>query len=766
MGTELRLLDEYTQPSYAVGGPILDASGVVYDPYGSILDKIGSLSFQIPLKSIADMAVVPGKAIQAWDTDLGEMNTFLVTDRSIRPNGDAVSATMICPEVSQELQWAVVPGLVSQAGNNLTERLGAVLANVNTDWPSFSPPKPFLQWGVTNQITDLNGLGWTIRGKNVAGALGDLGKIHNAHWKRGPGRTIIFGRFGGDSGIVLHRYATNPAGTDPNSRAILDYELGEDAIGIVNDITGFGAGNGATAISLQPLWARTDFLGYDPAHPIRARFRQDAAKGGTVLEDYDFFLDDQASIFGSPGVTPAWRRRQAYMTAANITPAGTQPAYLEAAAVALYNVMLTSLKYHAQPTNTIHVVTEHHGDVRGLAGQTLTVDMREVDEAGNPTLTINQKYVILRAQPKQSGDGWLCDWTLSTTALWEETLDTQIVGNLEAIKYFTTYASVFPSESNIWLEKDLDASHPITITVRENKRAVRTVEALFTLTMKPVQSTAQAAVSGPHSHTSAIPALAVPIPALSVSIPALYVPIPALSISGISIPDHAHGDTVPSHGHTSSAGDHGHGAGVGSHSHHINAVPVFIDPKAAGVVKYGTVSGTSVVTDVLAGTYGSHTHGESAASGATGISVGAGGGFSVGSSAFGANTITSGAGGGSYGSTTPATATSTAATASTTPATATSTAATAGTISGGEHGHAIQYGIYEGPKPTGVQFLIDGHPVAPYAAQGDRLDFDGTSLLNGQGGHTLTITAATLGRVQVEGLIVRYVTTGLGASNL
>jgi hypothetical protein len=199
---------------------------------------------------------------------------------------------------------------------------------------------------------------------------------------------------------------------------------------------------------------------------------------------------------------------------------------------------------------------------------------------------------------------------------------------------------------------------------------------------------------------------------------------------------------------------------VGSHSHHINSVSVFIDPKAAGVVKYAAYgkNGETVVTDVQAGTYGSHTHGESAVSGATGISVGAGGGGTFGSSGYGANTITSGAGGGSYGSTTPASA-------STTTATASSTSATATTTGGGEHGHDIDYGIYEGPKPTGIAVWLDNQPLAPYFTQGDRTDYDATILLQGQGAHTLAITAATLGRVQVEGLIVRYVTAGLGASN-
>jgi hypothetical protein len=745
--------------------------GLSYHATGAIIDAVGKLSVQLPLTDPAAKAADIGTHILVHDSDYSDPVAHAIVSSKATTIQDGPWVQLECDDLLGELgKITVTSGYATPVatGEPLALTVQRLADMKRTVFDSTAPA-----WTSTCDITTLDGLDFLAMGVSSFQALDKLREERHAHLKRGPERLLKFGRFFAGSGFQPSGYqAKRPTAgswrvSDGSAPEILLIDPGSFNISndgqFINDMTAFGSGNGDDRLDLSFVYYadKTQVVGYDYAHPVKRRYRLD----GGGIDTMEYYLDDPTSKS-----VRGWSMQQIQHN--DIGAASGNPNAMLDASASLYQAVLAELIWNSVPDIRISFRTIGNGNPIDLAGKTLHVQWFEHDSSGARVITVDDDYYILEVKCSPTDDGVMYwDWIVSSQARWDATTNATITGALQDIRSLSNTPMIYPDTMVVGpLERDLagtdqtGAAVSFDITIPADLRQISVKEAVFVVTPVHLQSTATTAIGGQHQHTINIPVLSTP--------------------AFTSSTDHAHATSGGGHGHTASAADHAHATSVGAHAHgatlsggtstnaagtgslmnafnthyhtmliasggtpgdldhggylYVGGGPSHIQATAGKQIQASTDPGigySSIVTD--------HSHSSS-----TSGSTAGNGAFSQGSTGAGAfNNATTGYGGFALGSS-----------ASGAYSTFTNTNATtiATTSADPGHIHALAYGLYQGPLPTGMTLWVDG--VQLTQGFNTRFTVDIWNYINNQSAHTVQVRAATLGRVQVVGYIHRTLT--------
>jgi hypothetical protein len=751
---QITILDRFGTPvaslnGISVDGPAAGVRDVTYTPTGAATSTIPTLQFTVPLVVTRNDALLPGNQVNlAVEGVPGIVAQAIIGVKSQTISRDGLFATFECEDVMGELRHVTTSGgftsRPTEHGGDVLQRL----LNRQTE----------TQWTAVMDATAPTFGTFSAYGLSVMQAVGKFCSERFCSYKRGPGRSIVVGRFGTmSSGLRLSR-STHDADQqylEDDQRIITELQVEQDA-NVVNLIIPTASGDGATQITLQACYGRSNFVQYDGRYPVMQRLREDAVlpAGASAYpaEMYDYYIQDNASI-------NQFRVSEDVYNRTDITPIASTPADLATASESLYGAAVAYLLDHKDINQTLTVTTEGHGDLRDIGGKTVFVDYQELNDDGDVVLNIKGDYQVLQAEVQNADSAPTVRWTLSNNGRRADSDTALFTGALEAIDYLTSVPSIFPQEYTKVVENDLDANHPVRLRVYGNKGVVRVREALCRVQLLPARSTAQ-----PLSHHHTV--------TLTDHTHGFTVPNHS---HGFPLPTHQHTYGVPDHTHTFQLGDHSHGVSggshnhtisKGSHSHKIIGTKPFIDLKGKGAVVTAAVgkNGETVVTDIKATDQtGDHTHGEEAAAVWTqdpsntqydGFSVGSGSaGGTTGSPTAGLYTALTGTSNGVTGVTGGT---------NTDGGSNQTSGGGGGTVATSDENVGMQYGMWTSDfLPTTVYVVIDGVQVTG----GNNADFvvDVAPWISDQNDHTIEVRAFTFGRVAVDLSIRRDVTTLVSA---
>jgi hypothetical protein len=640
-----------------ISGPAIGARNISYIPEGAIVSGIGIASFEVPLQFAQNNAISKDTQIMIYQSDVFSGPVFWgrVIRRPRTLANDGTYVRVECQDVLFELaSVTVTSGFISKPGelaNAMLQRL--VARQTETVWlvqntlASASSPVTFSAYGI-----------------EVLRAIGKYASEHFASYKRvtaidpvtgKPRRMISIGQYSNTkSGIRIinapREWGSVPEEKKPAEIRIVKSATFEDDTSIVNRlIPTAGSDIAAASITLFPLYGRTDFVGYNPLYPIKYRPREDAWTDSLFTPQYfEFYIENTASI-------AAHRLSEKMYPRQDIVPLSTSATDVEVAATTLYAEAVQYIQDHINPHLSLDITTDHRGDLRNIGGTTVYVRCQAKNKDGDFVMDIEGDYRVQTVEISNADTEGNCKWTLSTDGRSVETNDVLFVGALEDIDYLKKVPTLLLGFPVYPFDEVIESGHDVTKTFVNSSAFISTAQVILDLRFNKVRSAIRPLT---HKHTftleNHVHSMSIASHTHSVSM--------SSHTHGLSIPDHTHPLSEPDHGHGMSVADHSHGASngdhdhtmaPGSHSHHINNVKVWIDPVGNSLVDYANVgkNGERVVTNIRAGTYGDHTHGESAASGATGVDAATAGAFNIGTSGYGGYSGATGSGGGFNGST-------------------------------------------------------------------------------------------------------------------
>lgn len=645
-----------------VDGPLIAARNINYVPEGAIVSAIGTASFELPLQFAVNNAVQKGNYIEIWQEDVSDGPVFwgVVNRRPRTFSKDGIYARIDCSDVLIELTHVnTTSGFISrnlETNGSMLQRLvarqkehnWAVRVTAPLSYPTFS----------AYSIEVLRAVG-KYCSENFLSYRRETYKIGNALARR-----LLVGQFSTEkSGLRLvipqKEFGNVPYEERPKEILAVKSATFDDDATIVNRLIPT-AGNDTSGGGIS--------LGYcvydptfrpNPKYPIQARLREDittplpypGAQYPVTEKFYEFYIEDSASILAN-GVS-----EQAYPRT-DLVPLSTNIGDMQLAAKTLYNAAVAYLEDHINPHLSLDITTEHRGDLRNIGGKTVYVRCKATSKQENGedvyTMDIEGDYRIQSIEVSNADGEGEVKWTLSTDGRSVETDAVMFQGALEDIDYRKKVPTLLLAFPTYPIDGYFDSTYSYTQRFPNSNALIEAKEVVLDYDLIEVFSTMRPRTHA-HNYTVAAHSHRYSFSAHSHSV----------SISShthtYSVNDHSHSFSVSAHSHSFGIGDHAHGYSWSSHTHGVsdpghshggNASKVWLDPVYAneGNLKVtATVSGTKVMTDLRAGTYGSHSH-TSTHSG-TGITIGSGGGGSSTTSASGSMSGNTGSGGGTSGST-------------------------------------------------------------------------------------------------------------------
>lgn len=272
-------------------------------------------------------------------------------------------------------------------------------------------------------------------GTNVFKALLRLAEERGYHLRSGlANNQVEIGVFGADSGLTLTNLQGLGEGvlSNPNVLLIESLEVMENTRGVVNWVTGFGAGEGAAALTLRDSTRTTPYT------------INTVTDNGQTL----YYLEDAASIatYGQNEKTVVFK---------TIAPVANSSTAKIAAANALYDAMAAYLQRSKDPQITYKVrgvkVTQtiRPGDkIRLWYNGTVQRDGQEYTY-----LEVDNTFWVLEVNERASDSGVMVDLVISTVDQMEQNAAEVVVGALEDIQTQSVAIKTFPYWSeNTWTE--------------------------------------------------------------------------------------------------------------------------------------------------------------------------------------------------------------------------------------------------------------------------------------------------------------------------
>lgn len=272
-------------------------------------------------------------------------------------------------------------------------------------------------------------------GTNVFKALLRLAEERGYHLRSGlANNQVEIGVFGADSGLTLTNLQGLGEGvlSNPNVLLIESLEVMENTRGVVNWVVGFGAGEGAAALTLRDSTRTTPYT------------INTVTDNGQTL----YYLEDAASIatYGQNEKTVVFK---------TIAPVANSSTAKIAAANALYDAMAAYLQRSKDPQITYKVrgvkVTQtiRPGDkIRLWYNGTVQRDGQEYTY-----LEVDDTFWVLEVNERASDSGVMVDLVISTVDQMEQNAAEVVVGALEDIQVQSVSIKTFPFFSeNTWVE--------------------------------------------------------------------------------------------------------------------------------------------------------------------------------------------------------------------------------------------------------------------------------------------------------------------------
>jgi hypothetical protein len=272
-------------------------------------------------------------------------------------------------------------------------------------------------------------------GTNVFKALLRLAEERGYHLRSGlANNQVEIGVFGADSGLTLTNLQGLGEGvlSNPDVLLIESLEVMENTRGVVNWVTGFGAGEGAAALTLRDSTRTTPYT------------INTVTDNGQTL----YYLEDAASIatYGQNEKTVVFK---------TIAPVANSSTAKIAAANALYDAMAAYLQRSKDPQITYKVrgvkitQTIRPGDkIRLWYNGTVQRDGQEYTY-----LEVDNTFWVLEVNERASDSGVMVDLVISTVDQMEQNAAEVVVGALEDIQTQSVAIKTFPYWSeNTWTE--------------------------------------------------------------------------------------------------------------------------------------------------------------------------------------------------------------------------------------------------------------------------------------------------------------------------
>jgi hypothetical protein len=759
-------------------GPALYYRNLSFNATGSILDAIGRIQVDLPMSEARNQVPQTGTHMLVFDSDYGNKDEIahgIVLSKSEQVSGDGNWGTFVAEDLlAEHRRVTATSGYVTPPINGET-LLTTVNRLANMRFFVFDPTAA--PWYVTCDITTLDFIDFTAYGVSAFQALDKLRQERAAHFKRGPGRWLKFGRFltaDGNytpTGLVASKPLPGSQWTDLNPDFLLidptSFVRATDGT-YVNDMVVFGAGNGDTQLSLEPAYyaqinptpisPNPNWL--NPNYPIQRRPRLDAGGDDT----YEYYIRDLNSI-NTHGLSMGTNNKQ------GIGVIGTSEGEYQDASVSLYTAGLADLIWNSNPAYTYTFRTLAKGDPRDMAGKTIRVKWYEMTKDGQIDWVLNDDLYVLALDCQEQSDGtmyWV--WTLNTQARWDgQNSASTITGALDTINQLSNQPMIYPSRQWIGpIEKDIAATdstgQPVTfdISLPPDLSQFKMREAVFTVTPIRMYSTATTAIGGQHSHTFTMPNLSTPTFQTAAD-HGHTTTTTGHADHNVSVPGHNHAGSTTS-GSNVSGGTTTNAAGstATAFNLHYHTLPVVY---GGDVIADNSQKGTGVL---FMGHNGDNTS-INAIRQSGALKVGSGQGYGPSNLSDHSHTL-SGSSAGTQGIGTDGSINKNAgiggaliaAPTSQTQGfyqTATSTNQTLVSTSSADpgHTHTLVYGIFQGPLPTGLTLWVDGLQITQPSDAAFSVDL--ITWLNDQNAHVVTIKAASLGRVQVVGNIRRQEST-------
>jgi hypothetical protein len=345
--------------------------------------------------------------------------------------------------------------------------------------------------GWSASVTGLSGVNVHLRfdGQSVLKSIGAVAEAQGVHFRKGTGRVVEVGAFGGDSGL----WALAAAGPESNRNAQLvlieDLRVVDDSSEVVNWIIPLGGGGGGdAAMSLKAAYdagTRTTGLGFD--YDIQTMTGPD----GRTL----YYLRDTSSI-------SSYGQIEAVRVYSQIRPLSNNDTDLQRGSEALYDIAAVDLGRVSQPLQTLSLsVRPAVGTDMSVIkpGNKLRVAYQGVVETAGGTYTwldVDADYWIMEVRKSVNLGG--VGYTLKVASVDRVAMDAveTVVGALEQISVngvtvaqnFDTYRYTFAE----LMDSSNDATIPLNIT-SETREVTRV---LLRLQTRPFRATASSAASG------------------------------------------------------------------------------------------------------------------------------------------------------------------------------------------------------------------------------------------------------------------------------
>ncbi|MCA1667399.1 MAG: hypothetical protein LC793_08385 [Thermomicrobia bacterium] len=252
---------------------------------------------------------------------------------------------------------------------------------------------------------------------------------------------------------------------------------------VKNALTITGAGTGISELTLRPLYGNTSFAGYDPAHPVMQRPRQD----GGGFDGYDYYLRDNASIAAHGTV---WGRVQKSDVGPVVSPSGGVSRVDEqAAAVALYTIGLAALKVSKDPITQLQFTSPGVGDIRNIGGMTVHVQYHDyafdVQNQVYTIVNIDADYWVTEVVRNVRDDDTVEDtFTFSTNGQTVAGSSATLIGGLDGIAALHAATGTYPMAKPIPKSQNIGPGADMVLTIPADNSQVRRHWALVNLQLE------------------------------------------------------------------------------------------------------------------------------------------------------------------------------------------------------------------------------------------------------------------------------------------
>jgi len=391
------------------------------------LDGAGSLNLSGNLTDPrAGDLLQPERQVRVWIDSPEGMRDFargIILDVRRNINARSFELSIDCADVLN----AIARRTVRNGRQYVNQALSTIAADLITLVPGWTAS---VESGIAANLHSAR-----FTGTNVFKALLRLVEERGYHLRSGAAANVVeIGAFGTDSGLTFTNLMGTGQGILTNADLVLieSLDVAESSRTVGNWIIGYGAGEGAAALTLQNSTRTTPYT------------------INTITDDGRtlYYLQDAASVI-------EYGQKEKVVVFKNIAPVTNTTTAKEAAANALYDAMAAWLQRN-KDTVTSYRVRGVKVDRTIRPGDKIRLwykGMVQRDGADYTYLEVDDTFWVLEVNERASDSGVMVDLVISTVDQMEQNAAEVVVGALEDIQVQSVSIKTFPFFSeNTWVE--------------------------------------------------------------------------------------------------------------------------------------------------------------------------------------------------------------------------------------------------------------------------------------------------------------------------